>query len=119
MAHYTSAIVKSTVKPSQIDTLYLKYKIYLRIKYLTILDHGKAYHQIDLSPESRPYSFHHSMNFHKWVRVQFGLMKTPAVFQRFMEQSFQDDKGRFIVPYPDDVLKISPTDPMKVKKIWC
>ena len=46
-------------------------------------------------------------------------MKTPAVFQRFMEQSCQDDKGHFIVPYPDDVLKISPTDPTKIKKIWC
>ena len=34
----------------------------------------------------------------------FDLMNAPAVFQRFMEQCFQDYRDDFIVPYINDLL---------------
>ena len=77
-------------------------------QYLSILDQGKAYHQIHLSPESRhPTAFIIPWGFYEWVSVPLDLMNAPAVFQRFMEQIFKDYRDHFMVPYLDDLLVFS------------
>ena len=68
-------------------------------QYCSILDQGKAYHQIHLSPESRHLTaFIIPWGFYEWVRVPFDFMNSLAVLLRFMGQSFQDYRDHFVVP---------------------
>lgn len=41
------------------------------------------------------------------IRVLLGLMNVSAVFQRFVEQSFQNYRGHFVVSYLDDLFVFS------------
>ena len=67
--------------------------------YFSILDQGKAYHQLYQNPNSRHLTvFITPWGFYEWVRVPFGLMNAPAVFQGFMKQCFQDYRKK--IPYP-------------------
>ena len=77
-------------------------------QFCSILNQGKVYHQIHLSPESRHLTpFITPWGFYEWVRVPFGLMIAPAVFQKFMEQIFQDYRDHFVASYLDDLLVFS------------
>ena len=113
MSHnaYTVTIVNSTAKPSQADTLSKIQNVLENLggsQYFSIHDQGKAYHQIHLSPEIRHLTaFTNPWGFYEWVRVPFRLMNAPTVFQRFMEQSFQDCRDHFVVPYLDDLFVFS------------
>ena len=74
-------------------------------QYFSILDQGKTYHKIHLSPESRHLAaFIAPWDFYDWLRMPFRLMNATVVFQRFMEQSFQDCRDHFVVPYHNMVL---------------
>ena len=45
-------------------------------------------------------------------------MNAPAVFQRFMEQCFQDYREDFIAPYIDDLLVYSKDFNSHVEHLW-
>ena len=71
----------------------------------SVLNHFKSYHQLHMDKESKHLTaFIILWELYEWQRESFGLMNTPAVFQKFMENCLADCRDRFAAPYLDDVL---------------
>ena len=72
-------------------------------QYFSLLDQGKACHQVFVKPECR-----HMTAFvrglYEWVRIPVSLMNAPEVFQRFMQSVLEGTNNDFCIPYMDDVV---------------
>lgn len=78
----------------------------------SILDLRNGFHQMEMDPESIPYTaFVTPSGHYEYTRMPFGLKNGPAVFQRFIANIFSDmiRDGEIIV-YIDDIL-IATVDP--------
>lgn len=75
-------------------------------KWFSVLDLKSGFHQVQMSPESIPYtSFVTPTGQYEYLRMPFGLKNAPAVFQRFISTIFRDFLIRNeIVIYLDDIL---------------
>ena len=72
--------------------------------WFSVLDQGKAYHQGFMSAKSQPYTaFITLWGRYEWVRIPFGLSRTPGAFQRSMENCLGDLRDTFL----DDVIIFS------------
>lgn len=75
-----------------------------KAKFYTCIDLKAGFHNVLISPESRPYTtFVTQDGCYHWNRLAFGLMNAPAFFQKVVQETLGElDKSAVI--YLDDIV---------------
>ena len=75
------------------------------VKWLTVLDLASAYWQILLTKKSRKYTaFLTTYGLYQFKVIPFGLVNTPAIFQRLMNDVLKDYLRKFCLVYLEDII---------------
>lgn len=81
---------------------------FAKAKYFSVLDLSSAYHQIPLSPESRPITaFCTPWMLYEYTRLPFGLSSGAQILSRLLDLVFHDIKFRCVFNYLDDIVVFS------------
>lgn len=79
-----------------------------KAKYFSIFDLNQAYHQIPLTPDSKPLTaFCVPWNLYQFTRVPMGLAVGAQTLTRLLDSIFHDVKFKFVFNYLDDLLVYS------------
>ncbi|CAG9134612.1 unnamed protein product [Plutella xylostella] len=78
--------------------------------YFTSLDLASGYHQIPVAEESRHLTAFVTPDGHyEYLRMPFGLVNAPAVFQSMINKALGADRFELAIPYLDDLLSTGST----------
>lgn len=87
-------------------------------RFFTTLDLMAGYHQVMVEEESRKYTAFVTHNGHyEYVRMPFGLVNAPSVFQRIMNDVCKKLPPGFVLSYLDDTIIPSMTEKEGLQKI--
>src|SRR6266511_900580 len=79
--------------------------LFHRVKWLTVLNLASAYWQILLTKRSQKYiAFLTAYGLYQFKVMPFGLVNTPATFQRLMNDVLRDYLRKFCLVYLDDII---------------
>lgn len=72
-------------------------------KWFSLMDIKQAFHQIEISPKSRPITtFITSKGLYRYKRLLFGISCAPEIFQKVMENILANCEG--VIVFIDDIL---------------
>lgn len=79
-------------------------------QYFSSFDCKSGFWQVRLTEQSRALTAFTCPSGHfEWLVLPFGLKQAPAIFQRFMNESFEDF-NKFCLVYVDDIIVFSDTE---------
>ncbi|XP_055839723.1 uncharacterized protein K02A2.6-like [Episyrphus balteatus] len=88
-------------------------------KVFTKLDVKQAFHQVEISPESREITtFMTRKGLFRYKRLMFGITCAPEIFQKLMEQILSSCDG--VIIFIDDIVVFAPTKELhdlRLKKV--
>ena len=77
-----------------------------------MLDGFLGYNQVAVHPnDQEKTTFTTPWGTFMYAKMPFGLMNAGATFQRAMDITFSEEKGRYVVIYLDDITIFSKIDP--------
>lgn len=77
-------------------------------KIFSTLDATSGYYQIEMNEEDKKKTaFAFKGGLYEFNRMPFGLCNAPATFQRAMDSILEEERGRFVIPYLDDIIIFS------------
>lgn len=72
------------------------------------LDATSGYYQLAMKKEDKhKTAFNYKGKMYEFQRMPFGLCNAPATFQRAMDQIFEQESWKFVIPYLDDIIIFS------------
>ncbi len=73
--------------------------------YFTSLDATSGYYQISMcEADKKKTAFAWKGGLYEFNRMPFGLCNAPATFQRTMDKILAEERGKFVIPYLDDII---------------
>ena len=88
-------------------------------KWFTTLDMSQAYHQRDMSENSRKYTaFSTLWSLYEWIQISYGIMNALAGFQRFINNCLFGLRDKVCTMYLDDIFVYSENFENQVLDVW-
>ena len=88
-------------------------------KLFSSLDLASGYWQVPVAPEDRQKTAFLTLDggLYEYIKMPFGLSNGPGIFQRLMNNLFEDQLGKWVLIFLDDVLAYDSTEEEHFKHI--